>query len=35
MLSVAIAVALVALDFDASEVGVEEESTVALDFVVM
>ena len=35
MLSVAIAVALVSSDFDASQVGVEEESKVALDFVVM
>ena len=35
MLSVAIAVASVSSDFDASQVGVEEESTVALDFVVM
>ena len=35
MLSVAIAVALVSSDFDASQVGVEEESKVDLDFVVM
>ena len=35
MLSVAIAVALVSSDFDASQVGVEEELKVALDFVGM